>query len=127
MGLTNVTVTVTNLTKSKPGYEELFLVDTGAIHCLAPANELEKAGIEVEGRDTYELTNGEPLECNYGFARVSFMGSETVSQIIFGPENVEPILGVVALENVGIVVDPKTRSLKRMPAISLKYNSLHKS
>ena len=120
MGLTNVTVTVTNLTKSKAGYESLFLVDTGAIHCLAPANELEKAGIEVEGKEVYELANGEPFECNYGFARVSFMGSETVTQIIFGPEDVEPILGVLALESVGIVVDPKTRSLKRMPAISLK-------
>jgi hypothetical protein len=33
------------------------------------------------------------------------MGSETVVQIIFGPEGTELILGVVALENVGIVVE----------------------
>lgn len=48
------------------------------------------------------------------------MGSETVAQIIFGPEDAEPILGVVALENVGIGVDPVTRTLKKMPAKSLK-------
>ncbi len=120
MGLTHITVKLTNLTKSKKGYESLFLVDTGATHCLAPASKLRKAGIEIEGKDTYELANGEPLECNYGFARVSFMGSETVAQVIFGPEDAEPILGVVPLENVGIVVDPKTNSLKRLPAISLK-------
>ena len=35
MGLTKVTVTVTNLTKSKKGYEDAFLVDTAAIDCLA--------------------------------------------------------------------------------------------
>ena len=45
----------------------------------------------------------------YGFARVSFVGAETVVQVIFGPENCEPILGVVALENTGITVDPATR------------------
>ena len=120
MGLTHVTTKLTNLTKSKEGYEALFLVDTGSIHCLAPANELKKAGIKTEGKDLYELANGETIECKYGFARVSFMGSETVTQVIFGPKDVEPILGASALENVGIAVDPKTNSLKRMPAISLK-------
>jgi clan AA aspartic protease len=120
MGLTHVTVTLTNLAKMKPGYESLFLVDTGAIHCMAPVSELQKAGIAVEGKDTYELANGQPIEMNYGFARVSFMGVETVTQVIFGPEDAEPILGVVALENVGIGVDPQNKMLKKMPAISLK-------
>ena len=120
MGLTHVTVTLTNLAKSKQGYEGLFLVDTGAIHCMVPASELKKSGVEIEGKDTYELANGQPIELDYGFARISFMGYETVTQVIFGPENAEPILGVVALENVGIAVDPKSKTLKKMPAISLK-------
>ena len=120
MGLTKVTVTVTEFTKSKQGYEASFLVDTGSIDCMAPANELVKAGIQIEGKEVYELANGQPVEYNYGFARISFMGSETVSQIIFGPEDAEPILGVVALENVGIAVDPVSRELKRVTAKSLK-------
>jgi clan AA aspartic protease len=120
MGLTRVTATLTNLGKTKQGYEGLFLVDTGGIHCLAPKDELIKAGIKPEGREVYELANGTPYEVEYGFARISFMGSETVVQVIFGPEGVEPLLGVVALENVGIGVDPVTRSLKKMPAIPLK-------
>ena len=41
------------------------------------------------------------------------MGAETVTQVIFGPKDSEPILGVVALENVGIGVDPVTRTLKK--------------
>ncbi|MGR3317194.1 MAG: hypothetical protein ACUZ8O_01765 [Candidatus Anammoxibacter sp.] len=36
------------------------------------------------------------------------------------PEEAEPILGVVALENAGIAVDPVSRQLKRMTAKSLK-------
>jgi clan AA aspartic protease len=120
MGLTYVTVRIENLTRSGEPYENEFLVDTGAIDCLAPASDLRNAGIAVEGRDIYELANGEVIDYPYGFARVSFMGSNTVTQIIFGPEDAEPILGVVALENVGIGVDPVSRTLKRMAAKPLK-------
>lgn len=68
MGLIKLTVTVTNLAKSKPGYEGLFLVDTGALDCMAPESELLKAGIQVEGKDVYELAYGQPVEYRYGFA-----------------------------------------------------------
>lgn len=120
MGLTHVTVSLQNLEKTSPGYEDEFLVDTGAIDCLAPASALQAAGVSVEGQDVYELANGEVVEYPYGFARVSFMGAETVAQVIFGPEGSEPILGVVALENTGIGVDPRTRTLRKMAAKPLK-------
>jgi clan AA aspartic protease len=120
MGLTHVTVNVSNLQKSQPPFEGEFLVDTGAIDCLAPASALRNAGIGIEGKDVYELANSEVVEHPYGFARISFMGSETVAQIIFGPEDCEPILGVVALENTGVGVDPVSFGLKRMAAKPLK-------
>jgi predicted aspartyl protease len=40
--------------------------------------------------------------------------------VIFGGADAEPLLGVTALESVGIMVDPVTRTLKRVPAIPLK-------
>ena len=40
--------------------------------------------------------------------------------LLFGPDDAEPLLGVTALESVGITIDPATRTLKRLPAISLK-------
>lgn len=120
MGLTHVTTTVRRLAGRGKDYSAEFLVDTGAFHCLAPAKALHKAGIKPEGKKVYELADGSPVELEYGFARVSLMGEETVSPIIFSPEGSEPILGVLALEGLGITVDPKTRSLKREHAISLK-------
>jgi predicted aspartyl protease len=48
------------------------------------------------------------------------MGEETVTQVIFGPAGAEPILGVTALENAGLVVDPVTKNLKRLHAKPLK-------
>jgi hypothetical protein len=48
------------------------------------------------------------------------MGEVTAGRVIFGPDGVEPILGVTALESVGITVDPATRTLTRLPAVPLK-------
>jgi predicted aspartyl protease len=48
------------------------------------------------------------------------MGEETVTPILFGRVGSGPILGVLALEGLGISVDPKTRSLQRERARSLK-------
>jgi len=120
MGITHVTTTVWNLAKEGQPYEADFLVDTGAIDCLVPRDALAAAGVKVERKKVYELANGQPVEYEVGFARISFMGEETVAQVIFGPQNAEPILGVVALENTGIIVDPVTNTLKRLPALPLK-------
>ena len=78
MGYTHVTVSVSNLQRSMPAYRASFSVDTGALVCRAPGVELRKAGIEPEGREACELTNGTPVEYEYRFARISFMGSDTV-------------------------------------------------
>lgn len=120
MGPIHVTVRVENLARSGKPYEKEFLIDTLAIDCLAPASALQQAGVAVEGRDVYQFADGEILDYPYGFALVSFMGSKTVVQIIFGPEDAEPILGVAALENVGIGIDPVARTLKRMAAKPLR-------
>ncbi len=120
MGLTHVTVKVTNLTKQGTPYEALFLVDSGSIDCMAPEDKLRAAGIQPEGVAEYELANGQPVKYEYGFARISFMGDETVAQVLFGPPNIEPLLGVLALESVGVILDPVTKNLKRLHAKPLK-------
>src|SRR5713101_7507267 len=74
MGSTHVTVSVYNLAKSKPPFTASFLVDTEAIVCLAPAEELRKAGIEPEGREAYELANGAPVRIRLWFRASLFYG-----------------------------------------------------
>ena len=56
------------------------------------------------------------MKYEYGFARVALMDHETVVQVIFGPDDAKPILGVVALENMGVTVDPITRTRRRLHA-----------
>ena len=62
MGATYVTVTISNLARSGAPYEASFLVDTGAIDCLAPGSALKNAGITIEGRNAYEMANGALVE-----------------------------------------------------------------
>ena len=119
MGLTHVTAKVTN-PANENSWEGLFLVDTGAIDCLVPASELYEIGLKPKGARTYELADGSELSMEIGVASIEFMGDIVGVTVIFGPEDAEPILGVTALESVGISIDPKTQRLKRLPAVSLK-------
>jgi hypothetical protein len=43
---------------------------------------------------------------------------------MFGPDNIEPILGVIALESAGFVVDPVAERIRKLPARSLKAVAL---
>jgi clan AA aspartic protease len=120
MGLTHVTVTLRALNGSGAEYAADFLVDTGASGSLAPAAQLEKAGLRPVGKMSYELADGTIREYSFGLAVIEFLGEVTAGRVIFGPDDAEPILGVAALESVGILVDPANKTLKRLPAIPLK-------
>ncbi len=119
MGLTKVTTKITALADGEKSYEAVFLVDTGATS-MVPAPELEKIGLRREGKMAYELASGEVREYAYGLARIQFLGELTAGRVIFGDPDCEPLLGVTALESVGIMVDPANKTLRRLPAIPLK-------
>jgi len=120
MGLTKVTTKLTGLQAPQGVFEAVFLVDTGATDSLAPSDELERIGVAKEGRMTYELADGTVKEYPYGLVRIEFMGETTAGRVVFGDPGSEPLLGVTALESVGIMVDPVHKTLRRLPAIPLK-------
>ena len=119
MGLTRISVKLTSLNSSGV-FQSQFLVDTGAINSMAPALELRKIGIKTIGRNGYELASGAIVEYEFGLVQIEFMNETTAGRVIFGPDNAEPILGVTALESVGMTVDPTSLTLKKLPAIPLK-------
>ena len=101
-------------------YRADFLLDTGATDCFAPAAELRKIGVQPVGRMAYELADGRVVEYEFGLAQLRFLDQVTAGRVIFGPDDAEPLLGVTALESVGITVDPVNQTVKRLPAIPLK-------
>ena len=120
MGITQVTATVRNPARPRKVWEALFLVDTGAVDCLVPGKHLKALGLRPRGRRTYELTDGSEVTLRVTVAEVEFMGETVGATVIYGPDDAEPILGVTALESVGIEVDPRSQRLKRLPSVRLK-------
>ncbi len=120
VGATHVTVTIRNPAEPERTWEGLFLVDTGATDCLVPRRHLEAIGLKPRSARTYELADGSELRLDVTVAEVEFMGEIVGATVIFGEDRAEPLLGVTALESVGIEVDPVNQQLKRLPAVRLK-------
>jgi clan AA aspartic protease len=120
MGLTYVTVSIKSISKGNGAYESQFLIDTGATDSLVAGSELKKNGIQPIGKMAYKHADGSVKEYPFGLAQIEFMGEITAGRVIFGPDDCEPLLGVTAIESVGIVIDPINKTLKRLPAIPLK-------
>ena len=120
MGLTHVKVRIKSLRAENGAFEEEFLVDTGAADSLVPSSELRRIGVQSVGKTSYELGNGRVVEFPFGLAEIKFLEEIMAGRVIFGPNNVEPILGVTALESVAVTVDPATRTVRKLPAIPLK-------
>ncbi len=120
MGATHITVTIRNPADPDKFWEGLFLVDTGATDSLVPENCLASIGLRPKAQRTYELADGSEIKMDITTGDIEFMGEIVGGTIIFGEPGSEPILGVTALESVGIEVDPRNQTLKRMPATRLK-------
>ena len=120
MGMTHVTVIVRNPAQPDREWEGLFLVDTGAMDCVVPGKRLREIGISPRAKRLYELADGSEVELDITAGEIEFMGEIVGSTVIFGSDDVEPILGVTALESAGFEVDPRTQRLKRLPAVRLK-------
>ena len=120
MGATHVTVTIRNPADPDRASEGLFLVDTGATDSRVPRPHLEAIGLRPKGHRVYELANEDELTMEITTTEIEFMGEIVGGTVCFGEAGTEPLLGVTALESVGIEVDPTNQRLKRLPAVRLK-------
>ncbi|MCE2403883.1 MAG: clan AA aspartic protease [Dehalococcoidia bacterium] len=120
MGATRVTVAIRNPAEPERVWQGLFLVDTGATDCLVPRQHLESIGLVPEGQRRYGLADGREVRLDIAVARIEFMGEFVGATVVFGEEGAEPLLGVTALESMGIEVDPLNQTLKRLPAVRLR-------
>ena len=119
MLLSHVVVHVRNI-MSKDSFTEKFRVDMGLQNSVAPADRLKRIGIEPTGREEFQLPNGQVEEYQYAFAEMEFLGEIIGTRILFGPDDSEHLLGVMALQSAGFIVDRQKQTLRKMPALPLK-------
>jgi len=120
MGTTRVTVTIRNPADPTRSWEGLFRVDTSIADSVVPRLHLEAIGLKPEGQRVYELVDDRKVEMDMALARIEFMGGFTGGVVLFGDAGAKPLLGLTALESVGIEVDPTNQRLKKRPAVRLK-------
>jgi aspartyl protease family protein len=87
------------------------MVDTGATNTMLPADLLRKLGVTPYKKSIFELGDGRQVEFELGRTWVKVDGQQEFTQVIFGTDESEPLLGAITLEEMALAVDPVSRRL----------------
>jgi predicted aspartyl protease len=92
-----------------------FLIDSGAMYSLLPDAVWRRIGLAASRAERFSLADGTAItrpvsECHFALAQ-----RDGHAPVILGePDDPEALLGVVTLENLGLVFDPFHRTLHPM-------------
>ena len=111
MGITYIKGTVTGRHGSRAVD---FLVDSGAMYTLLPHDVWQAIGIEPKRTETFVLADGTRVERQVSECHLALSVGEGHSPVILGEPADEALLGVVTLEELGLVFNPFTRTLHPM-------------
>jgi len=112
MGAVYVTFGVTNPRRLDRETPLELLVDTGALYSVLPASVLQELGIEPQERKTFKTADGRRIERAVGEAVFVYNGERGTSKVVFGAEDDATVLGVTALEALGLEVDPTSGTVR---------------
>jgi predicted aspartyl protease len=110
MGLTYLAATVMNPADTKKRLKIEFLVDSGAVYSVIPKADLRRLGIKPCGSKEFTLADGTKIIRKFGNALFSIQKTPGASPVIFGERGDSTLLGMVSLEALGYILDPRIRS-----------------
>jgi len=87
------------------------LVDTGATYTVLPASVLRRLGVQPHRRSTFQLADGTTKDWEMGRTWLRLDGSEEMTLVVFGEDDVQPLLGAVTLEEFLLAPDPVRKRL----------------
>lgn len=85
--------------------------DTGATLTVLPKMLLERLGVAVQGEREFRLADGRTMRRGVGEVRIRVNGDAVTTRVVFGEPEDAALLGVTALEELGLMVDPVARRL----------------
>jgi predicted aspartyl protease len=112
MGLTSVTVRLTNPADRRRSAEEALLVDSGAIYAVVPGKVLRRIGVRPHGRETFTLADGSQVQREVGTVFFEIGPRRGGGAVIFGERGDAGLLGALTLETLGLMLDPLKRELR---------------
>lgn len=112
MGIVYAEVTVLSRDGTR-GIELRLIVDTGSVLTWLPRPLLRELGIVPTGRRTFRTIDATTPPKEVGEAPIRCQGLSGTVPVVFGDETDASVLGVTALEILGLTVDPSTGRLAR--------------
>jgi len=92
--------------------EIMLLVDTGSIFTWINRRTLEKLGIKPRRLRTFKTIDGRLVERMVGVVTIAYESYEGDVEVVFAEQGDAEVLGVTALESLGLEVDPVTGKLR---------------
>jgi len=112
-GLTYIDGVVTGPNGQKASVH--FLIDSGANYSLLPHDVWTRLGLEPKRTREFELADGTVIRRAISECQVEMPFGDGHTPVILGePGDVVALLGVITLEQFGLMLDPFSRSLKPM-------------
>jgi len=94
-----------------------LLVDAGSTYTWVRRGKLEKLGIKPMSRRRFRTIEGKIIERYVGEAVIECLGERATCMVVFAEDSDVEVLGVTALENLALEVDPVTRQLRKSEAV----------
>jgi predicted aspartyl protease len=113
--MTHLIVAIANPARPARRARRKMLIDSGAAYSIVDGPTLERLGIRRTGTRTFILADGSQIARDTGAAFFRLHGREAASTVIFGEPGDAALIGVVTLEEFGLVLDPMRRELRPMP------------
>jgi predicted aspartyl protease len=94
-----------------------LIVDTGSTYTWVKRARLDSLELKPTAKRTFRTIEGKFIEREIGEAVIECMGERATTIIVFAEEKDVEVLGVYALEGLGLEVDPTTHELRKSEAI----------
>jgi predicted aspartyl protease len=91
--------------------EVSLLVEAGATLSWIPREILERLGVTAYSRLPFSFADGHRLERDVSAVQLTIDGRKAPAQGAFGEPGEEAVLGAMALEGLGFIVDPIAKKL----------------
>jgi predicted aspartyl protease len=91
-----------------------FLVDSGAVYTLVPHDVWKTLDLVPKRTATFTLADGTPVDRPVSECHLALAQGDPHTPVILGEPGDEALLGVVTLEELGLVLHPFKRTLEPM-------------
>jgi len=88
-------------------------VDVGSTYTWIRRERLESIGVRPSGTRRFRTIEGRTVEREVGEAVIECLGERATRVVVFAGRDDVKVVGVEALEGLGLEVDPVTRQLRR--------------